>query len=402
MVSDWNVLILLLCITSMLIFIYFNEDFSCGKIENMDPDVDAKSNEAIQGIYSIYNKDTMVVNTMTTNSLNSPVLKSTGDLALTGKTITLTGDVCSGGVCMKATDFMKTLSRLNKIDYMYSNDNYAIYNDILAAIAPSPSSLSISKPIAKYGNPPGFDNTTYTTSRLWNRRTIMRVGYCTDGLNGVIVYVPANMSVIWIRCLNDRWTTFKVSDEKNNTYGTFSWGKRYLTWISPDGSGFDTYANYHSWMPIALPIIPTPAGALNVARKYVITNPTTPTCSNDGSWISGIGFSTNPWNHALSSALTLWWKNNGGDDPTSWSENQNNDPRVTVGGGQTKTFYIPVVYSGKDKLLYVVTDNDARNDNMAFFVKVNDVAVERFKSAYDNPFSRHYNKNEDYSLSDLT
>lgn len=379
----------------MLMFIYFNEPAN-ESIENMDPNVDAKSNEAIQGIFSVYNKDAMIVNSMTaTNSLNSPLLQNTGNLGLTGSTVTLTGDICTGGnnkVCIKANDLVKTLSKLNKNDYMYKSSECVIYNDILLALASSQSEMTVNKPIAKYGNPVNFGTKNIA---MWNRRPILYMGSPTDGLNGIIVNVPANMSVIWIRCLNDRATGFKVYDTSGKSYGVYVWGRRSLNTISPDGGGFDTYASIHTWMPIALPIGTTQAGALNTARNYVITNPTNANNTDvNNSFLSGIAFSTNPWNHASISAMGLWWTCNGGDKPPGWVGDSalgwNNDLVVNVGGGLTKTFIVPSVYSGKDKLLYIVTNNNIWNDNMGVIVKVNGVQIEKFRATYDNPFARHH------------
>ena len=52
---------------------------------------------------------------------------------------------------------------------------------------------------------------------------------------------------------------------------------------------------------------------------------------------------------------------------------------------------VPVVPSGRDKLLYLVEYNDEWNGCMHTGITANGQKIERFMATYDNPFARHWN-----------
>ena len=51
---------------------------------------------------------------------------------------------------------------------------------------------------------------------------------------------------------------------------------------------------------------------------------------------------------------------------------------------------VPVVPSGRDKLLYLVEHNTTWNGTMHNGITVNGKQIERFMASYENPFARHW------------
>jgi hypothetical protein len=64
-----------------------------------------------------------------------------------------------------------------------------------------------------------------------------------------------------------------------------------------------------------------------------------------------------------------------------------------VANGTTNSLLkVPVVPSGRDKLLYIINHNDNSNENfMCSGITVGGNPIERLLTTYDNPFSRHWN-----------
>ena len=112
---------------------------------------------------------------------------------------------------------------------------------------------------------------------------------------------------------------------------------------------------------------------------------------NSDSWISGVGFSKNLWNHTRNSAVAYHWAINGGTASGWSSENWNSDQLAFLTAGQVLELRVPVIPSDQDKLVYIVEHNSAWLGTMHAGVWVNGVPIERFRTTYDNPFSRHYN-----------
>jgi len=359
-------------------------------IENLDPNIAAKSNEALQGIVSVYNKDNMTVNTINVSNLNTGSIKGTTDLELSGGNIKFSGNnICAGDVCVNSNDFMMFISKLSKNNYMYSSDpqNYIIFNNLPNSLAPSQNQLTSSQPFAKYGNPYGFDSTKYSNGNLFYGSTLLILGVNGTINDGLVIKVPKNNTVLWVRILNDRNSIlqlYSLNNDNNNNYGVFASGYRNVNNMAPDGSGNDMYTQYHVWIPIRLT-----NSNINTDRKYVLYNPGT---TSDGT-ISGIAFSTNPWNHASCCSYTNFLGSNGDDTLYDYTTVFNYDLSVGIGfGGKSITkLKVPVVYSGKDKLVYLIEGGAYTVTNAHTGLTVNNKQIERFKTTYDNPFSRHFN-----------
>jgi hypothetical protein len=90
------------------------------------------------------------------------------------------------------------------------------------------------------------------------------------------------------------------------------------------------------------------------AGDYIIQS----TVSNGG-WISGIAFGKNLWNHAKNSAYAFENALNGGDRTESiFTMDFSNDQVTAIPSGKITELKIPVVPSGKDKIVYIVDHNE--------------------------------------------
>ena len=77
---------------------------------------------------------------------------------------------------------------------------------------------------------------------------------------------------------------------------------------------------------------------------------------------------------------------------TTWNtHNWNDDTLATIGPKTKLVLRVPVISSGRDKLLYLIEHNSNWNGTMHTAITVEGKPVERFMATYDNPFSRHWN-----------
>lgn len=140
----------------------------------------------------------------------------------------------------------------------------------------------------------------------------------------------------------------------------------------------DGYDVAHQWVPIP---------ARRAGKLALISKPNT----DQDFWISGLAFSKNPWAHAAQSAVGYHWAVNGGG-ATAWNEpNWNGDSLARIDAKTNLELKVPVVPSGRDKLLYLIEHNSNWNGAMHTAITVEGQPVERFMDTYDNPFNRHWN-----------
>ena len=236
----------------------------------------------------------------------------------------------------------------------------------------------------KSGNPSGWNDTTHPNSNPWPDATghsMIRIGGYNTFPNGINVTVPAGKNLIWLRSLNERWTTFTIYTTGGASLGTFCNGKRHNNQYGPDGGGIEKNYNHHCWFSMPVP------GPGN----YIICcgGTANPGAGPDG-WISGIGFSSNPWNHAYNSALAYHWIMNGGTSITWNNDNWNGDVLAHMSPG-VHTLVVPVVPSGVDKLFYIIEHNNSWNGIAHNSITVNGTPIERFRTTWDHPLARHYN-----------
>jgi hypothetical protein len=239
--------------------------------------------------------------------------------------------------------------------------------------------------IAVLGNP-AYDEKTWST-KLWNDRRIIQYGRDNenDG-NGARVIIPPGYDTVWVRVLGDRWTVIHAYflDGAKEDLGLWPGGWRAANCYCPDGSLSDSYRGVHQWLPI-------PAG--RAGEVALIAKPHT----GASFWLSGLAFSKNPWAHAAQSAVGYHWALNGGNGtywdtaPKSNWHNWNSDSLSKINPKTNLELKVPVVPSGRDKLLYLVEHNNSWNGCMHTGITVNGQKIERFMATYDNPFARHWN-----------
>jgi hypothetical protein len=272
--------------------------------------------------------------------------------------------------------------------YMYPSAGSQIWQNIFDA--------KNQKVIEKIGNPNAYDETTYTVGKEWNSKPIIQYGWKSnpDG-NGMLVHVPNDAEVIWVRILNDRWVIIKAQIvSSKEIIGRFVGGFRNLVNYTPDGTmGNDGFWNLHTWVPIPLPKSGLGDVILTSSTEY------------SDFWVSGIGFSRNPWKHAMNSALAYHWNVNTPGTPAdninndasktgiAWeTENWNNDVLMRIQNNIGKAdLYVPVVPSGRDKLVYAMEHNNNWLGTGHVSLSVNDKPIERFRTSYNNPFARNFN-----------
>lgn len=396
---DKIIIIVLIFVLIYCVFLYFWPINSSSEqpIEHLT----SISNEAIQNLASIYNTGKIASNNIiASNSVSSENITATGQISsstisvpsasistITGigsngvsvkdnlsvlKNITVGGNLCFGNTCMTQTAFQNFVKFWNQKDYMYDNTGIK-YDNIFTALT--------SNIIAKYGSPTGWDQTTYV-SNMWNNKRMLNIGTSGGTMStfaGISIVVPQGMNVIWIRILNDRWSNLVLADSSKNMLGMYASGYRWLNQYDPMGGPPDGYTSFHSWIPI--PLSNSNGGTFGLGGG--VNAP-------DG-WISGVGFSTNPWNHATNSAVAYVWALNGGTTIPLNTNNNSNDILGQIPQNAVTTLMVPVVPSGNDKLIYLYTLNTVQDGFPHVTIFANGTQIERFKTVYINPFATHMN-----------
>jgi hypothetical protein len=299
-------------------------------------------------------------------SINAPTTTFQGDMVIQGK-------LCFNNYCLDSNDFNNMVQYWSIRNYMYPSDAWIM--DIFGALG--------NNTIKKSGSPRNWDDTTYK-NKLFLGKNILSIGSSTSYLDGIVIDVYPGRSVIWIQAVNDRWESFILSDSNGSKIFGCRTGYRKSNPIDPNGKGTASYWGSHIWYPMALP-------NSNGGTFYLHGS----TVDRDN-WISGIAFSQNPWNHASCSAATAIVNLNG-DSNVFWDSIWHEDVvvKTTFSADPFKTaistFFVPVVPSGKDKIVYFVNTNDDRNGTQHRNIKANGEYVERFSTAFDNPFATYTN-----------
>ena len=383
---DIKILILVTLLFVMFTYIYLSGDQIN---EHMD------NNEAIANIASIYNNQLAKFDNLTiskdiiTGSVSTPVLKSSTSVNVTSPMV-IGNKLCAGNAdtCIDAQKLTPYL-RTSQYPRIYSTDptNYVVYNDIFDAYN--------NKVFKKSGSPVGWDETSFVKTPYKGYKIIgIGVGKASDDTpTGISVTVPQGKNVIWLRVLNcDRWTTLGLKGNGVNIINTT--GYRNTIKMSPDGA--EDRGTCHRWVPY--PVSGT--------GTYYVSGAVAP-YSNDGNWISGIGFSTNPYNHAMTSAVTYKDKQNGGDGVgwtfPSWPNTEGKDFNggdnlAHIPKGKIATLMVPVVNSGADKMLYLLSTGRQFDSAYVsqFKIAVDGNPIDPFYP-YDNVFSRYYNSRQNLS-----
>ncbi len=259
-----------------------------------------------------------------------------------------------------------------KKHYLFYPEEAVIYQNVFEALG--------NGTISKSGGPGGWDENTHRTNP-WNGRQILRIGGKNTFPNGLKIKVPEGKNVIWIRLLNERWNTFQLYNSGGGDLGNFAGGYRKLNEIAPDGGSTDGFWNVHAWIPMP---VPGPG-------EYVLCAGNNVNGEGADGWISGLAFSSNPWNLAFNSAISYHWRLNGGDNLDWSSHDWNNDQLARIPAGRASKVIVPIVPSGKNKLLYIVEHNNNWNGLGHNGISVDNTPIERLRTTWDHPLAVHNN-----------
>jgi hypothetical protein len=388
------------------------------------------SNEAIQSITSMYKKIYAENNTEAIQSITSMYKKiyaenNTIDSINTNK-------LCISNKCL-TSDGLNSYLLMNSplTSYMYLpnssstiNDQNLIWKDISNnmkfsdTVRPNAPIKVVGEDTWRryydvsgnvdwngYANAPWNDMNIYTT-------TGFETGPQTNG-TGIEVTVPAHpipgkdYSVLWIKVANDRYNYFKVYDMSGTSirkyYGKQSFGYTSINNISPDGSTNSEHYLAGLWWPFPIDL------SGNSSRKIMISsyykNGTSIT------FIAGMAFSTNPWNHCIIHGNSLYDQVNNDNDsntvsqtPTLITRNNNGNPWnntviIALVSGSQPIIRIPFVNSGRNKIFYIIEQNIEITPSMNG-VEINTTPnsttptwqyIGNLNTTFSNPFATHSN-----------
>ncbi len=274
----------------------------------------------------------------------------------------------------------RTFESTNPFRHRMYPDNPIVYQDIFDAKEKGV--------IVRLGNSPKYSDVAWGRNHLWNDRPVIIYGGQIDKeSDGAKVTIPEGYNTVWVRVAGDRWNVIQAYslDPEGKNFGFWAGGKRFGNNYCPDGSLSDSYSNAHQWLPI-------PAGGVRILA--LISSPPKNVAQGNGEmWMSGLAFSRNPWAHAAQSALGYHWGVNGTPfDDVKWeNDSYGGDVLARIDKTTKGVLKVPVVPSGRDKLLYLIAHNSDWNDCAHTGITVNGQKIERFMATYDNPFARHWN-----------
>lgn len=243
--------------------------------------------------------------------------------------------------------------------------------------------------------------------------------------------------VVWIEIKSDIRRSFRVTssfpDISSNVLDVvYSNYISYSNTLRPDGADYNIVGdrninNITQWIPIPINYDSLPSEK----AIYIRRNRT----NNAILMINGIAFTTNPWNHCKLPALCIEWDLNNGNpnqdkkNPSTSYTNANTNgyevpfneftDYITFNGNLLIT-RIPIINSGKDKLLYLNVANNTSNLNIQnVFIQTNSsisignitpstnilnslseftnktiTQIDNFTTTYDNPFARYFNSHK--------
>ena len=369
--------------------------------QNNKESFNSLSNEAVQNIMSVYNNNNLLAAKGTIDNLTSKSLTTTN---IIGTTATVSGTISAETVttpaissskicfdpthCIDSTIFSALmLESKHENQYMYLPSECTIYEDldsVYGTIFTGTTGASV--------------DTYYTGANNWYGTHIYSINGGQNGnTTGFKINVPKSTvsnkdyTVMWVLTITDRNTTFSIAGPSMSTVN-FGSGYRQLNNIAPNGAIHNERWDLFEWIPIPI--------TLDQSRSLSVTQFR---CDN-GFYIAGLAFSTNPWGHCRISSLMLWWSINilnttiyaPGPLNTSWGGGWNYDQFIIVNNNLTAQFRIPIVITGKTKVFYIITQNDYWTESIKnVSIVLNDSNSTNItismSSSFDNPFSRHFN-----------
>lgn len=255
----------------------------------------------------------------------------------------------------------------------------------------------------------------------------------TDGSNniGFTIYVPTpsqlgfTPAVLWVEVYDCYALIIQITDDAG-FINFHAYDQNNYNIYAPDGNITQNLFNVNN-QPIWIPM-PFNYNTISSSKRLILSR----VFANLEKQfkISGIAFTTNPWNHLILSSIAITYNSNKLltdsrylspemlTDVSIW----NNDYiswRNTTGPTNPSNIIvrIPIVNSGSDKILFLVTNNDTFNETMkAVYIfeqpniqptisntkdlttaTINDISnnpmikLDNFTTSFNNPFSRHYN-----------
>jgi len=401
------------------------------------------------------------MNSINSNSINISDLNATNILAnqFNIKNIDLNKyNIClqDQSHCIKPY-LLNLYSQINSINSPFNNmylsdaSNCVIYE--YAAFNNNDPYMNLRKLLLTFGtNIKISDNNTLNQIRYQTNinNLISRISYYYepqkdyDISGGFKILIPDTSTlkfkckVVWIEIKSDLRRSFRVTssfpDISSNVLDVvYSNYISYSNTLRPDGADYNMIGgrvitnNITQWVPIPINYDLLPEKAIYIRRNRTDN-------ANSILMISGIAFTTNPWNHCKLPALCIHWDLNDSNpnvDKTNASTTYTNatttssynDPfdeftdYITFNGKLLIT-RIPVINNGKDKLLYLNVANNIKNLNiqnvliqtdttiqigtnitptsnilnsLSEFTSKTITQIDNFTTTYDNPFARYFN-----------
>ncbi len=296
--------------------------------------------------------------------------------------------------CLSMKKLLLLASPINQ--YMYLPNECIIWNNLKTFKNTTPGFKAI-----------GSTLNLISDTTLWNDKNVYQLTYNSQQPQNkyIEITVPPysdisdisdseyqqDFTVLWVQTNANIFMNFRLYNSSFTPFGTYTSGLSFSNLYSPDGSIHNERNDYFEWYPVPI--------KLNPDRKIFLNNPTF-----TDTWYSGFAFSTNPWNHCKISGLTVYHNlNKSGQDSSNigaypvqstisvynnmipW----NNQVLLKFTPG-ISTFRIPYVYSGRDKIFYIIESNESYLKSM-INVKINNNIVGNLYTTFDNPFSRHNN-----------
>jgi hypothetical protein len=376
----------ILLIILFIYVIYLHCKISKNKnIENF-----AVTDDIRAAVKEIYNTDLQAIRNLDklAQDIQSGGYTINGNLNVTGK-LKVDSDISNSWITTQLTNYNNTFQnnynsfsnnfgpRMDLVekktsrmkDHMYFPDGATIYENVQDALN--------NGSFYKSGNPSGWNLTNNPNNNKWNQKTVIGMGYKNTFSNGIQIWVHGGYT-LWVRIIHDNyWQGFTIYNNSGENMGEYSRGLISATTISPDGSiGSGTAA--HSWIPCCVP---------SGNWYYIISG----TKYANMAWISGIAISLNPWNHGSNSCLSYHYGSNNSSGVTWNNNNWNGDILAQINGNTTANLFVPNVYSGRDKLVYIIEHNNTGEGGKHESIAVQDTEIERLRATYSNPFARHFN-----------
>jgi hypothetical protein len=395
-----KIIIVLLLVLIIILFTY--------KLKNKE--YLTASNEAIQTIASMYKK--IYAENSTIDSINTNKLCISGNKCLT-------------------SDGLNTFLLMNSplTSYMYLpnssttlNDQNLIWKDISNnmkfsdTVRPNSAIKVVGGDKWRYWNGSvnvdwnGYANAPYHGMNIYTT-TGFETGPQTNG-TGIEVTVPAHpipgkdYSVLWIKVSNDRYNYLKVYDMSGESvrkyYGKQSFGFTSINNISPDGSTNSEHYSVGLWWPFPIDLSGNSSRKIMISSFYKGAVPT---------FIAGIAFSTNPWNHCRIHGNCLYDQVNNDNDSNTISQTPtlifkensdaawNNIILLSFVAGSQPIIRIPFVNTQRNKIFYIIEINDNFGPSMNG-VEINTTPLSttatwqyigNVNTTFSNPFAIHTN-----------